>query len=147
MNTSHTFTFDGAWHQIKGQLRQKYALLNDDDLEFIEGKGEELLGRLQTKLGLTETALIEQLNKLKESATNFGEGVREKASDATARIGEAVGDAKAKVTEAAGEAYQHARQSARTLQGKAEEYVTQQPVKALLAAVAVGFVAALVIRR
>ena len=129
MNTLHTFTFDGSWHQIKGQLRQKYALLNDDDLEFLEGKGEELLGRLQTKLGLTKEALIELLNDLKEAATDF------------------VGDVKAKADEAAGEAFEHARQRARTLHEEAADYVAQQPRKALLTALAAGFVAGLLIRR
>ena len=146
MGMNH-FTFDGSWHQIKAQLRQKFALLKDDDLEFIEGKGEELLGRLQTKLGLTETALIELLNNFKESATNLGEGVRGKVSEAKARVGEVVGDVQAKVTAAAGEAYDHARQRVRTLHGEAEDYVHQQPRQALLTALAVGFVAGLLIRR
>src|SRR5712675_720455 len=102
------FQFDGAWHQIKGQLRQKYAMLNDDDLEFIEGKGEELLRRLQSKLGLTEAALLDLLNGLKKSAANLGNGVREKISEATAQVGEVVGDVKARVAGAAGDACQHA---------------------------------------
>ena len=129
MNTLNTFTFDGSWNQIKGQLRQKFALLTDDDLEFLEGKGEELLGRLQTKLGLTEEALIELLNHLKEAATDFA------------------GDVKAKVTGAVGEACEHTRQRVRMLHEEAGDYVTQQPRKALLAALAAGFVAGLLIRR
>lgn len=143
----NTFTFDGSWNRIKGKLKQKYAQFTDEDLVFVEGKAGELLGRLQTKLGLTEDAVIGLLNGMKESAVNFGEGVRDKVSEATARVGEVVGNAKAKVTEAAGEAYDHARQSARTLQGRAESYVAEQPLKALLTALAVGFVAGILIRR
>ena len=143
----NTFTFDGSWNQIKGQLLQKFAVLKDDDLEFLEGKGEEMLGRLQTKLGLTEAALVGQLNELKESAPKLAEGVRAKVSEATARVGEAVGDMKEKATEAAGEAYEYTRRSVRTLHEEAEDYVSQQPVQALLAAFAVGFLAGLLIRR
>ena len=143
----NTFTFDGSWNRIKGKLKQTYAQLTDDDLVFIEGKAEELLGRIQAKLGLTEHAVVELLNDMKESAANFGEAVRDKVSEATARVGEVVGDVKAKVTEAAGEACDHARESARTLQGKAENFVTAQPLKALLSALAVGFVAGILIRR
>ena len=143
----NTFTFDGSWNRIKGKLKQTYAQFTDDDLVFVEGKAGELLGRLQTKLGLTEDAVIALLNEMKESAVSFGEGVRDKVSEATARVGEAVGHAKAKVTDAAGEAYDHARESARTLQGKAENFVTTQPLKALLSALAVGFVAGILIRR
>ena len=143
----NTFTFDGSWNRIKGKLKQAYAQLTDDDLVFIEGKAEELLGRIQAKLGLTEAAVIALLNEMKESAATFAEGMHDKVSDATARVGEFVGDAKAIVTEAAGDACDHARESARTLKGKAENFVTAQPLKAMLSALAVGFVAGILIRR
>lgn len=146
-NTLHTFSFDGSWNQIKGQLRQKYALLTDDDLEFVEGKGEELLGRLQSKLGLTEEALIELLTHLQAEATDVGARVRGKVREAKAHVEEIAGDVKAKVTEAAGEAYEYARERTRTMQGEAGEYVSQKPRQALLTALAVGFVAGLLIRR
>ncbi len=41
----------GNWNETKGKLKRKYAELTDDDLEFAEGKEDELLGRLQKKLG------------------------------------------------------------------------------------------------
>ena len=46
--------FKGSWNEVKGRLKQKYAQLTDDDLLFSEGKDDELLGRLQTKLGQTK---------------------------------------------------------------------------------------------
>lgn len=47
----------GGWLEIKGKLKQKFALLTDDDLLLVAGKKEELLGRLQTKLGKTRDEL------------------------------------------------------------------------------------------
>lgn len=44
----------GNWNEIKGKLKQKYAQLTDDDLEFAEGKEDEMLGRLQKRLGRTK---------------------------------------------------------------------------------------------
>ncbi|MDR3401820.1 MAG: CsbD family protein [Chthoniobacter sp.] len=41
----------GNWNEIKGKLKQKYGQLTDDDLTFAEGKEDELLGRLQKRLG------------------------------------------------------------------------------------------------
>jgi uncharacterized protein YjbJ (UPF0337 family) len=41
----------GNWEIIKGKLKQKYADLTDNDLEYAEGKEDELFGRLQKKLG------------------------------------------------------------------------------------------------
>ncbi|HEY3902071.1 MAG TPA: CsbD family protein [Chthoniobacter sp.] len=41
----------GNWNEIKGKLKQKYGQLTDDDLTFAEGKEDEMLGRLQKRLG------------------------------------------------------------------------------------------------
>lgn len=41
----------GNWNELKGKLKQKYGQLTDDDLTFAEGKEDELLGRLQKRLG------------------------------------------------------------------------------------------------
>ena len=43
--------FKGSWNEVKGKLKQKYADLTDDDLTYMEGKDEELLGRLQRRIG------------------------------------------------------------------------------------------------
>jgi uncharacterized protein YjbJ (UPF0337 family) len=44
----------GSWNEVKGKLKQKYAHLTDDDLLFVEGKDDELVGRLQKSLGRTK---------------------------------------------------------------------------------------------
>jgi uncharacterized protein YjbJ (UPF0337 family) len=49
---------------VKGKLKQKYAQLTDDDLSFAEGKDEELLGRLQQKLGKTKEDMRRELEDL-----------------------------------------------------------------------------------
>ncbi len=54
----------GTWNEIKGKLKQKYADLTDDDLLFEEGKEDELLGRLQSKLGKSMDDVKSEINKL-----------------------------------------------------------------------------------
>ena len=54
----------GNWKVIAGKLKQQYADLTDDDLLFVEGKEEELLGRLQKKLGKTKEEIQDQISKL-----------------------------------------------------------------------------------
>lgn len=44
----------GNWNEVKGKVKQKYADLTDDDLLFEEGKDDELLGRIQKKVGKTK---------------------------------------------------------------------------------------------
>jgi uncharacterized protein YjbJ (UPF0337 family) len=47
----NTTVLKGNWNELKGKLKQKYGDLTDDDLMFTEGKEDEMLGRLQKKLG------------------------------------------------------------------------------------------------
>ena len=54
----------GNWNEQKGKLKQKFAVLTDDDLLFAEGKKDEMLGRLQTKLGKTKAQLHEIIESL-----------------------------------------------------------------------------------
>ena len=41
----------GDWNLIKGKLKQKWAQLTDDDLQYLEGKQDELFGRIQKRTG------------------------------------------------------------------------------------------------
>jgi uncharacterized protein YjbJ (UPF0337 family) len=50
----------GNWNETKGKLKQIYGNLTDDDLTFAKGKEEELVGRLQKKLGKSK----EEVRKL-----------------------------------------------------------------------------------
>ena len=57
MNTTQVA---GNWNEQKGKLKQQFAELTDNDLLFIDGKKDEMLGRLQKKLGKTK----EELHKI-----------------------------------------------------------------------------------
>lgn len=50
----------GNWNQAKGKLKQEYGELTDDDLQYEEGKEDELIGKIQEKTG-----------KAKEDIKNF----------------------------------------------------------------------------
>jgi uncharacterized protein YjbJ (UPF0337 family) len=54
----------GSWNEVTGRLKQKYAELTDDDLAFAEGKDDELLGRLQQKLGRTKEEIREEIARI-----------------------------------------------------------------------------------
>jgi len=154
------FTFDGSWNQVKGKLRQKYGQLTDDDLDFTEGKGEELLGRLQTRLGMSEEELQTTLNELKGAG-----GVRGKVEQAKARASEVAGEVRTRATEVAGgvrtaagekaeelraqagEVYEHAVERVTSMRGDGEEYIRHNPRESLITALAAGFVLGLLLRR
>ena len=53
----------GNWNMIKGKLKEEYGQLTDDDLTFAEGQEEQLLGRLQQKLGKSKQDVKEMIDR------------------------------------------------------------------------------------
>jgi uncharacterized protein YjbJ (UPF0337 family) len=54
LKNMNTIEFKGNWNEQKGKLKQKFAMLTDDDLMFEEGKEDEMMGKIQIKLGKTK---------------------------------------------------------------------------------------------
>lgn len=55
----------GNWNVIKGNLKQKWADLTDDELLYEEGKEDELIGRIQKKTGETKDSINKFIDNLK----------------------------------------------------------------------------------
>jgi uncharacterized protein YjbJ (UPF0337 family) len=51
MKSDEAQSFEGNWNVIKGKLKQKWGQLTDDDLRYEEGKEDEMIGRIQKKVG------------------------------------------------------------------------------------------------
>lgn len=54
----------GNWNETKGKLKQKFAKLTDSDVLLVEGKQDELIGRLQAKLGKTKKEVHQLISEL-----------------------------------------------------------------------------------
>lgn len=54
----------GSWNVLKGKVKQAHADFTDDDLKYEEGKDDELLGRIQKKLGKTKDEVVQWLKSL-----------------------------------------------------------------------------------
>lgn len=56
--------WQGKWNEIKGKVKQAYGDLTDDDLTYVEGKDDEMLGKLQQKTGKGREELVKWINSL-----------------------------------------------------------------------------------
>jgi uncharacterized protein YjbJ (UPF0337 family) len=56
-SSMNTLGIKGDWNIIKGRLRQKWASLTEDDLQYAEGQQEEMLGRIQKRTGASREAI------------------------------------------------------------------------------------------
>lgn len=142
-----TSQLQSDWNSLKGRLKQRFGQLTDDDLTFVEGKVDELLGRLQERLGVSRDDLNAMLDDLAaQGASAF--------AHAKAKATEVADDLKHRATEFGEDiktqgaaAYDETRQRVRGLWEDGEEYVRAHPRESVLVAIAVGFVAGISLLR
>lgn len=59
--------FEGKWHEIKGKVKEKWGKLTDNDLTEINGKTENLLGKLQKHYGYAKDKAEKEINDFEKS--------------------------------------------------------------------------------
>ena len=58
--------FEGKWHQLKGSIKQKWGKLTDDDINYISGSSEKLLGKLQERYGWNKDEAKKEFDQILE---------------------------------------------------------------------------------
>jgi uncharacterized protein YjbJ (UPF0337 family) len=66
----NTLEIKGDWNITKGKLKQKWAQLTDDDLQYVDGKQDELFGRIQKRTGQSREAVEKALKDFSSSCCN-----------------------------------------------------------------------------
>ena len=59
----NTLELKGKWNIAKGKLKQRWGRLTDDDLQYVEGKEDELLGRIQRRTGETREKIEKEIEQ------------------------------------------------------------------------------------
>jgi uncharacterized protein YjbJ (UPF0337 family) len=52
----------GQWKQLRGQVKEWWGVLTDDDLDKIDGQRDQLIGTLQEKYGFTKDQATHELD-------------------------------------------------------------------------------------
>lgn len=60
---TNELSIKGNWNILKGKLKQKYGQLTDNDLEYVEGKEDELIGRIQKRTGVAREQVLAVLDE------------------------------------------------------------------------------------
>ena len=71
------FEVQGNWNIAKGKLKQKFAQLTDDDLRFMEGKEDELVGLIQKRTGQDRETVEQVISQCYEPKPSNLNGCRE----------------------------------------------------------------------
>lgn len=56
----------GNWKQVKGKVKEQWGKLTDDDLDVIDGKREQLLGRIQERHGIAKDEARRQVESFEQ---------------------------------------------------------------------------------
>ena len=67
MKTETKLNLKGNWNLVKGKLKQAYGELTDDDLKYTEGQEDELVGRIQKRVGSSAADVRQMLEKYNQS--------------------------------------------------------------------------------
>jgi uncharacterized protein YjbJ (UPF0337 family) len=73
---------EGKWKMYKGQIREKWGKLTDDDIHVIAGKRDQLIGRLQERYGI---AMLEAAEQAEAFLKALAEDPKERAKAAAGR--------------------------------------------------------------
>lgn len=72
---------EGNWKQLKGQVLEQWGKLTDDDFDVVDGKREQLAGKIQERYGIARETAERQISEWERSADErwFGPRVDRKA--------------------------------------------------------------------
>ena len=66
MNTDQ---LQGKWKQMKGSIKERWGKLTDDDIDVINGRNEQLVGKIQEKYGIAKEEAQRQVDEWMRSDT------------------------------------------------------------------------------
>ena len=140
---------EGDWKRLKGNAKEQWGRLTDDDLAAINGRREQLEGKLQERYGYAK-------DRIKREIDHWALGVRTSArkvandadlSDEVDAIRDDVQKLAATIGDVAKRQAGRAQDGAVEAMHTAENYIRQNPLQAVAIAVGLGFLYGLFTRR
>ena len=58
---------EGKWKQVKGEVREKWGQLTDDDIHVIAGRRDQLIGRIQERYGIAREVATREVDTFLKS--------------------------------------------------------------------------------
>ena len=124
----------GQWSKLRGQVKQKWGQLTDDDLQIQGGNIDQLVGRIQQRTG-----------EGREAVERFLTDLTGRGSSAVANAAETVGQYAQQAGDRLREQYGHISDQAREKFDEAQDIVRHNPGQSVLAAFGIGMVAGIVV--
>jgi uncharacterized protein YjbJ (UPF0337 family) len=135
----------GQWNRLRGQVRQHWGQLTDDDLQMQGGNVDQLVGRIQQKTGETREAIERYLTDLTARGGSAVAQATEAIGQYAQQAGERLRDRYGEFADQARERYGEFADQARERFDSARDVVRENPSQSLAAAFGVGLLAGLIV--
>ncbi len=135
----------GQWNKLKGQVKQHWGQLTDDDLQIHGGNIDQLVGKIQQRTGETRDAVESFLNELTARSSSMVAQAAESARGYAQQAGESARNYAQQAGERFRDRYGDIADQARDRYDYAQDMVRHNPGQSVAAAFGVGLVAGLVI--
>jgi uncharacterized protein YjbJ (UPF0337 family) len=124
----------GQWNKVRGQVKEKWGQLTDDDLQIQGGNVDQLVGKIQQRTGEGREAIEKFLGEL----TSHGASAISQAAGAVSNFASTAGDRFR-------DQYGNLTDQARERFDSAQDVVRHNPTQSVAAAFGVGLVAGLIV--
>jgi len=132
--TINAQALQGQWNKLRGQVKEHWGQLTDDDLQIHGGNVDQLVGRIQQRTGESREAIEKFLGDL----TGRGSAAVSQAAEAVSNFAQQAGDRLR-------DRYGDIAEQARDRYDMAQDVVRHNPTQSLAAAFGIGLVAGLVV--
>jgi len=130
----NTQQLQGSWNRVRGQVKQKWANLTDDDLQMQGGNVDQLVGKIQQKTGESREVIEEYLEKLTA-----------RGASALAQAAETAGQVAQQAGSQVREQYQHVADQVSEGYDQVQRVVQHNPGQSVAAAFGVGLALGLLV--
>lgn len=132
--------FEGRWNDVKGQVKERWGRLSDDDLTRVEGKRDRLVGLIQQKYGIAKEKAEDEINAWATSAQNLFERAKEGVQSGFQSIREGYDAAQEKVVDAYDQGRKYLQQSnLKDMAGDVRDLIGRHPLPAVLVGLGIGY--------
>jgi uncharacterized protein YjbJ (UPF0337 family) len=132
--------FEGKWNDVKGQVKERWGRLSDDDLTRAEGKRDRLVGLIQQKYGVAKEKAEDELNDWASKAQSLFDRAKEGVQQGYQSVREGYETATEKVADAYDQGRKYLQQNNfKDMAGDVRDLIGRHPLPAVLIGIGIGY--------
>jgi len=144
-------TLTGNWNRLRGKLKERWSMLTDDELDYVEGNVDQLVGLIQQKTGENREAIEHHLDCLEKQCataceeTSKMQDVSEKARAYADRASAQAQEFAHEIAESIQHSTEHAGDAVKHGYERTQHVVKRRPVESLAISFGAGVVTGAVV--